>query len=632
MSKHRFKSFTQPFVHPTKEVPITYISPRTKQNKRRKTPIYDYICLNCQTLGAFESSLPLRNVGQLYFQSIEIDSGNNNKTYLSCPCCQNFFCSYYPTSSGVTYSTYITENKDKFTFTSYSCNYHIKANLDEDTRKQIPTTQEALSFEGFYKYLNGDEITLLNYDYEEIPYKPKSISIYFSSNIRNGIKIDKKSCKVLYFENKNQKSKFFTINRISSVESAKPYFKMLLSELPYDLKYKLQKIFIDKIHKNDLKRWEIGNLSDNLTSVIAGSPENIRYIERMYKLLQLAFYPNITMFSKNFEISYFQLDRYTYEKFKKSNKELASIQAFIPSITKSSIPFLKSIFCVHSQFSFDTFHLSLITDANIIRNLLCFYSEENSSLFPSTNINFYLDYDVVVNISFRKAKKILYQYLQGDALNIAYSNILKNPHLTNVKKISRLQQLNALLYDTIIAIKYYQYTINDYLKNRSHLDMEYENKIKLIQAIDLKKGTYTNVKALHDEITISRGIIDNTFYIYKYNEERQDLSYKFNDFDFILPKNTLELKELGQNLNLCVLHYEHALMKEECTIIAVERNKKPVLCLEIDKNKRIVQAKKHNNELLEKGVSHKEDDLINVLQLYSKTKKLAYATNDLAFV
>ena len=96
-------------------------------------------------------------------------------------------------------------------------------------------------------------------------------------------------------------------------------------------------------------------------------------------------------------------------------------------------------------------------------------------------------------------------------------------------------------------------------------------------------------------------------------------------YEFIAPRMSHDLIDLGTALHNCVANYKKRVIKGECAIVACTKNGKPVVCIEI-RGDEIVQAKLVNN----KGVYTSESEEVkNAVYQYMDVKGLRDTSRDL---
>lgn len=96
-------------------------------------------------------------------------------------------------------------------------------------------------------------------------------------------------------------------------------------------------------------------------------------------------------------------------------------------------------------------------------------------------------------------------------------------------------------------------------------------------------------------------------------------------FDFITPKTSHDLLDLGADLNNCVGGYKSDVNKGKCAIVACVKSGKPIVCIEVQHNA-VMQAKLINN----KGVyTATTEDIPNALKHYMEIKGLHDNSHDL---
>lgn len=100
------------------------------------------------------------------------------------------------------------------------------------------------------------------------------------------------------------------------------------------------------------------------------------------------------------------------------------------------------------------------------------------------------------------------------------------------------------------------------------------------------------------------------------------LTGKVDDLIFSLPPDTEQLANLGRAMHNCVGTYRDRVLSDKVRIIAAFKNRKPVICIEIQGAK-VAQAKLVNNQPV------REDAKLNrALLAWAKSRKLIVETND----
>jgi hypothetical protein len=122
---------------------------------------------------------------------------------------------------------------------------------------------------------------------------------------------------------------------------------------------------------------------------------------------------------------------------------------------------------------------------------------------------------------------------------------------------------------------------------------------RMISDIKLKKPDYEvkkmrYIKDLHDNLSRDRSRLEHENIKISYEKEECALEKTFEDCCIKLAKNTHELVDIGRLLQICVGSYANAAISKSCTILTLQENKKPVVCIELRGNK-LNQAKMHRN-------------------------------------
>lgn len=100
------------------------------------------------------------------------------------------------------------------------------------------------------------------------------------------------------------------------------------------------------------------------------------------------------------------------------------------------------------------------------------------------------------------------------------------------------------------------------------------------------------------------------------------LTGKVGDLIFSLPPDTEQLANLGRAMHNCVGTYRDRVLSDKVRIIAAFKNRKPVICIEIQGAK-VAQAKLVNNQPVRENA-----ELNRALLTWAKSRKLTIETND----
>ena len=100
------------------------------------------------------------------------------------------------------------------------------------------------------------------------------------------------------------------------------------------------------------------------------------------------------------------------------------------------------------------------------------------------------------------------------------------------------------------------------------------------------------------------------------------LTGKVDDLIFSLPPDTEQLANLGRAMHNCVGTYRDRVLSDKVRIIAAFKNRKPVICIEIQGAK-VAQAKLVNNQPVRENA-----ELNRALLTWAKSRKLTIETND----
>lgn len=104
-------------------------------------------------------------------------------------------------------------------------------------------------------------------------------------------------------------------------------------------------------------------------------------------------------------------------------------------------------------------------------------------------------------------------------------------------------------------------------------------------------------KKEHDDASSVYDLCANENFEIPYMEEELKLEESSEGFSILLAKDTMELKKIGRELNICVGSYANYALTKGCTILHVIKDNVEKVCIELIKN-RVVQVKGYGNSLI----------------------------------
>jgi len=108
-----------------------------------------------------------------------------------------------------------------------------------------------------------------------------------------------------------------------------------------------------------------------------------------------------------------------------------------------------------------------------------------------------------------------------------------------------------------------------------------------------------NIEDLHNELSMdyTKFILSNDGNrTIPYEKHERKLEKEISGYAFSLPEDTNELLELGEEMGLCVGAYGLDAHGKHCTIVIMKKDEKPVVCIELDPNNNMEQAKLAHNK------------------------------------
>lgn len=114
----------------------------------------------------------------------------------------------------------------------------------------------------------------------------------------------------------------------------------------------------------------------------------------------------------------------------------------------------------------------------------------------------------------------------------------------------------------------------------------------------IKRLKVSNFQQMHNTLSIISNKAIKADIEFTYEPEINFLKENNSTYKAIIPENSNELKYIGQVMNICVGSYSPYVDKGNIVIVYIEKDEKPIICLELKRDmKTIVQAKCYDNEL-----------------------------------
>lgn len=222
--------------------------------------------------------------------------------------------------------------------------------------------------------------------------------------------------------------------------------------------------------------------------------------------------------------------------------------------------------------------------------------------------------------------------------------------INNLRKLSEINLDNSLItlknfLEQLIVIKNHSlnYKENIFI-NKLVEDMAFYSDIyEMLKQILEKQSNYKmnckgSLKTIHDNLMFDFDKITQEKVIFDINESTLKLSEKFIGYDFVIAKDSFELKRVGKEMGICVGSYGYKVENGHCNILIVYENKKPVVCIELLPINRDVRDTRNyfksniyniiNQVKLKYNYTLKNNDkLVYILKEYFEKHNLNYLDN-----
>lgn len=161
-----------------------------------------------------------------------------------------------------------------------------------------------------------------------------------------------------------------------------------------------------------------------------------------------------------------------------------------------------------------------------------------------------------------------------------------------------------------------------------HIDENEDFVNPILQRQILNEGLTQEIHdAMVEELFINRPDIVDRFNMgvdvkyenvsYEYRAKDRLLETIEENYSFILPKGTKDLRKWGNIFHNCVASYNSAIIRKESLIIAMKKQDKYIACIEIRQG-RITQALGHCNQKLD--IRYR-----NIIKEWANTHKIIYS-------
>jgi hypothetical protein len=128
-----------------------------------------------------------------------------------------------------------------------------------------------------------------------------------------------------------------------------------------------------------------------------------------------------------------------------------------------------------------------------------------------------------------------------------------------------------------------------------------------------------NIIDLHDQLSMDFNRVEGENFPILYEEKECQLEKKLDDYEFTLPKDTDELLKIGSKMSICVGSYGTRAKNKDCTIVIMQKKEKPIVCIEVNKNGEVRQAKRAFNR-------KPKDELAQVVKKWAEENNITWTT------
>ena len=387
--------------------------------------------------------------------------------------------------------------------------------------------------------------------------------------------------------------------------------------------------FNNHIFPNEVKKSFTLNLdtgySYEFTEMINGKiSKKERFINCTYEPINLGIRKyNINKEDNCYEKAYniirdYKMKKYNFyiRKYEEQNNEyieLSNLFLFnrFPSSKIIDINFLNTY-----ELSFKNFRRKIKNDEKDIPKKILELNKipatKNNKRFLVTRQNFIENYKTLkeLNLKIDNINKIFNlkeQYIIIDI--IAFIKFLLNNNLANensiINKIAKSESNDLFyIYDT-------------YKMYRDIRQYKQDYKIEL-------KGTFEEI---HNKLVIDYNRIKDKPIYFNIEEKYLSLEGEFNNLNFKIAKDSIELITVGTLMNICVGSYKNKVKDGESRIvIAYDKENKPIICIELTPNyHQIVQAKLKFN----RGIKEDTDEYKAITEWIEKNNLYVNTYSDI---
>lgn len=198
----------------------------------------------------------------------------------------------------------------------------------------------------------------------------------------------------------------------------------------------------------------------------------------------------------------------------------------------------------------------------------------------------------------------LWGFENNDVINTLYSNLdilanfLQNNETRTNQICSFVKDYLALKPEAELCQKLLK--DNEIVYFRDLCNMYYRIKANIVITDDLKKNLFKgSLKEIHDRLSIINDKIAKQHFYIPYTKEELELNCVIDDYYFEVAKTSLDMKEVGQKMHICVGSYDWKAYKKICVIVFMRDRftQEPAVCIELSPDgKKLRQAKDYCND------------------------------------
>ncbi len=232
-----------------------------------------------------------------------------------------------------------------------------------------------------------------------------------------------------------------------------------------------------------------------------------------------------------------------------------------------------------------------------IRSVLLFkfydFIKDKNNLFKV--VSYFINHNSFHAANRREDNKQLYNFF-----NIIYKQVGENSF---VNKVINSNDAYHTFYD---SSRMYFKILEECYDNNIGLDFDFRKK---------------NINEIHDKLTHMFNKINHKSRDIEYEEKTLELNDQIEEYSVKLPKNTLELVNVGYEMKICVGSYADRAVSHGCSIVVCYKNNIPEICIEIVDNS-IRQAKAKCN-------SKPNERQVALIKEWAKKNNLEIRTSDI---